>query len=75
MPRVLGGFWGDGRFLMAEVPLYRFRAQSAQLTWFDRLLKMAQAFSYGRGTPVRHIRHTGALQESKTPHLSSEDGT
>jgi hypothetical protein len=22
MPRVLGGSWGDGRFLMSEVPLY-----------------------------------------------------
>ena len=22
MPRVLGGFWGGGRFLMGEVPLY-----------------------------------------------------
>jgi hypothetical protein len=22
MPRVLGGFWGDGRVLMGEVPMY-----------------------------------------------------
>jgi len=25
MPGVLGGSWGDGRFLMGEVPLYRRR--------------------------------------------------
>ena len=42
MPRVLGGSWGGGRFLMGEVPLYRsvdFGAGRSMVSpsWTDQL--------------------------------------
>ena len=37
MPRVLGGSWGDGRFLMGEVPLYGGEGRVQPLTAVERM--------------------------------------
>jgi len=46
MPRVLGGSWGGGRFLMGEVPLYSVEAKCGAQTEFTHSLSFVFFFFF-----------------------------